>query len=137
MYFSLRDGALGTPLLNQSITSCFSILQQDQVEFTLGPLPADVESITFSLTQQTNETTMLTLVVSWLQCLGDWKNVYMVTVVLYHRVVFAIIVHHYTFPKLTTVKTFHARLPFRNSIVLPSHVMAPFTCSDAAASDYC
>ena len=67
VYFSLRDGALGTPLLNQSITSCFSILQQNQVEFTLGPLPADVESITFSLTQQTNETTMLTLVVSQLQ----------------------------------------------------------------------
>ena len=54
--------------------------------------------------------------------------------------VFAIIVRYYyiyTFPKLTTVKTFHARLPFRNSIVLPSHVVAPFTCSDAAASGNC
>ena len=66
MYFGLRDRALGASLFNQSITSCFSILQQDQVEFTLGPLPVDVENITFSLAQQTNETTMLTLLVSWL-----------------------------------------------------------------------
>ena len=64
VYFSLRDRALGTSLFNQSITSCFSILQQEQVEFTLGPLPGDVEDITFSLTQPTNETTLLTLLVT-------------------------------------------------------------------------
>jgi hypothetical protein len=67
VHFSLRDRALGTSLFNQSITNCFTILQQDQVEFTLGPLPADVENITFSLIQQTNETTTFTLLVSWLQ----------------------------------------------------------------------
>lgn len=71
LYFSLRDRALGTSLFNQSVTDCFSILQQDQVEFTLGPLPVDVENVTFSLTQPTNETTLLTLLVSWLHVIID------------------------------------------------------------------
>ena len=62
VFFGLRDRELGTPLFNQSITDCrFSILQQEQVEFTLGPLPEDVENITFSLIQPTNETTLFTL----------------------------------------------------------------------------
>ena len=62
VFFALRDGN-GLSLSNQSFVDCFSILQQDRLEVTLGPLPEDVEAVTFSLNQETNETTVLTLTV--------------------------------------------------------------------------
>lgn len=62
IFFGLRDTGGGI-LFNQSVVNCFSILQQDQLEVTIGPLPDNTEVITFSLSQQTNETTVLTLMV--------------------------------------------------------------------------
>ena len=62
IFFGLRDSS-GTSLFNQSVVDCFSILQQDQLEVTIGPLPDNTDLITFSLSQQANESTVLTLMV--------------------------------------------------------------------------
>ena len=62
IFFGLKD-TNGTPLFNQSVADCFSILQQDQLEVTIGPLPDNTDLITFSLSQQANESTVLTLMV--------------------------------------------------------------------------
>ena len=62
IFFGLRDSS-GTSLFNQSVVDCFSILQQNQLEVTFGPLPDNTDLITFSLRQQANESTVLTLMV--------------------------------------------------------------------------
>ena len=62
IFFGLRD-ANGLSLSNGSFVDCFSILQQDQLEVTFGPIPSNTEDISFTLSQQSNETAVLTVLV--------------------------------------------------------------------------